>query len=343
MQTAKKVEYFNPVKVEPEKSLDNYFEILQNGTKTDFKFDQIKFKAERIGEQKKAVQAAVKTVAQIQAQGSKLSETWYLQKKSRFSMNQTWINCFINFIIPSDEAINIVTKVDPKSKTVENLKDIEAFLVSKLGKDFHKKYQTFTDPKSQAKEIQEVMHVFQFIFEMMIGQEDIQRNHVTERLLLNKTMDIKYDFINVQKGKDAKKYFTMSMEQYKVKEEKESYADMARKAAGKGKVVDPVYYQLDRGNKDLQDVVQISHTLGQFKDKGKNEKKFDTWYKKLTDIRSKEILKDSKEGINHLKKLNHLKSIVEGILRDRTDNQPAPDNNMLDKMNDQIDIKDNIN
>lgn len=63
MQTAKKVEYFNPVKVEPEKSLDNYFEILQNGTKTDFKFDQIKFKAERIGEQKKAVQAAVKTVA----------------------------------------------------------------------------------------------------------------------------------------------------------------------------------------------------------------------------------------------------------------------------------------
>ena len=115
-------------------------------------------------------------------------------------------------------------------------------MVSKLGKDFHKKYQTFTDPKSQAEEIQNVMHVFQFIFEMMIGQEDIQKNHVTERLLLNKTMEIKYDFINVQKGKDAKKFFTMSLEQYKAKGEKESYTEKAMKAAGKGKHVEPVYF-----------------------------------------------------------------------------------------------------
>ena len=53
------------------------------------------------------------------------------------------------------------------------------------------------------------MEVFQYTFEMLIGQEDIQRNHVTQKLLLNKTMEIKYDFLNVPKGKDAKKFFNI--------------------------------------------------------------------------------------------------------------------------------------
>ena len=38
---------------------------------------------------------------------------------------------------------------------------------------------------------------------------------------------------------------------------------MAMRAAGKSnKAVDPVYYHLDRGNKDLQDTVHITHVLG---------------------------------------------------------------------------------
>ena len=71
--------------------------------------------------------------------------------------------------------------------------------------------------------------------------------------------------------------------------------EMALRAAGKStKQVDPVYYQIDRGNKDLQDTVRINHTLGQARDNGRNEKKFDTWYKKLTNIRSMDIFLSSK-------------------------------------------------
>jgi hypothetical protein len=44
----------------------------------------------------------------------------------------------------------------------------------------------------------------------------------------------------------------LSLDQFKQKAEKESMQEMAMRAAGKStKVVDPVYYQIDRGNKDL--------------------------------------------------------------------------------------------
>lgn len=63
-------------------------------------------------------------------------------------MSTTWINCSIKFTIPSEEALNLVAQTDPKKKEVPNLGGIEKFLANNLGKDFHKKYQTFTDPKS---------------------------------------------------------------------------------------------------------------------------------------------------------------------------------------------------
>ena len=63
---------------------------------------------------------------------------------------------------------------------------------------------------------------------MMIGQEDISKNVVTLMLLLNKSMEIKYDFLNIQKGKDAKKFFTLSIEQYSQKKNTISYTEMAK-------------------------------------------------------------------------------------------------------------------
>ena len=75
------------------------------------------------------------------------------------------------------------------------------------------------------------------------------------------------------------------------------------------------------------------------KDNGKNEKKFDIWYKKLTEMKKLSIFQGSKEGINHLKKLNHLKTIVEGIMKARK--QSGIDDNKLAKMDGEIDVKDN--
>ena len=37
-----------------------------------------------------------------------------------------------------------------------------------------------------------------------------------------------------------------------------------------------------------------------------------------------------------------MKTIVEDIMKNRKDNQPVPNNNMLDKMDDKLDIKDNV-
>lgn len=56
------------------------------------------------------------------------------------------------------------------------------------------------------------MHAFQYIIEISIGQEDITNKVVTQRLLLNRTMEVKYDSFNVQKGLDAKKYFVLNLE-----------------------------------------------------------------------------------------------------------------------------------
>ena len=47
-------------------------------------------------------------------------------------------------------------------------------------------------------------------------------------LLLNKSMEIKYDFLNMPKGKDAKKFFTLSIEQYTQKKDSISYTEMAK-------------------------------------------------------------------------------------------------------------------
>ena len=64
------------------------------------------------------------------------------------------------------------------------------------------------------------------------------------------------------------------------------------------------------------------HTLGQIKDNGKNEKKFEFWYKKLNDTKSKikETYLCRQEKTTYLKKLNYLKSVVEGILKNRKNN-----------------------
>lgn len=172
-------------------------------------------------------------------------------------MSTTWINCHIKFSIPSEEALNIVAKIDVRKMEASNKAEIEKFLVENIGENFDKKYNSTSDVKRQNKELQKVMEVFQYTFEMMIGQEDIQRNHVTQKLLMNKTMEIKYDFLNVPKGKDARKFFTLTMEQYAQKAEKQSYTEMAMKASGYNKsqaaaaTADPVFFQLDRGNKDL--------------------------------------------------------------------------------------------
>ena len=63
-------------------------------------------------------------------------------------MSQTWINCFITLIIPSEEALSIVKKCNPKQKVPDNLAEIEKFLAQSLGQNFHEKFQLFTDPKS---------------------------------------------------------------------------------------------------------------------------------------------------------------------------------------------------
>ena len=94
-------------------------------------------------------------------------------------MSTTWINCQIKFVIPSEEALNIVAQIDVRKLEASNKAEIEKFLVENIGENFHKKYNSTSDGKRQNKELQKVMEVFQYTFEMMIGQEDIQRNHVT--------------------------------------------------------------------------------------------------------------------------------------------------------------------
>ena len=79
-----------------------------------------------------------------------------------------------------------------------------------------------------------------------------------------------------------------------------------------------VVYELETGKKDLQDVVNITHILGQSRD-NKGEKRFEVWLKKLREIEALPMyVADSKEAKEYLKKLNFLKGEIEKMLKSRT-------------------------
>jgi len=134
---------------------------------------------------------------------------------------------------------------------------------------------------------------------------------------LNKTLEVKYDSFNVPKGKDAKKFFELRLEQYSSKTDKGSYFGFGGQKKSSDSSVEPVYFQIDRGNKDLQDIIQISYVMGQPKDNGKFEKRFDTWYKKLSEIQKQPLFtSSSKEYKENLKKINHLMALIENLMKE---------------------------
>ena len=204
-------------------------------------------------------------IASGQARGQTLTDTWFLRKKGRFSLNATWINTVVTIVSPSHEALQLVGKMDHLQKVCAHTQSIENFLSNSLGEDFHQKYKDATGAVQKSIELQRVMHLFQHVVYMSIGSDDIANSITTETILLNKSLKIEYDVLvahRMAQGNDAKKYFTMKLDQYVRKQPKKdlkaqmmgSLNDLAgRKDGG---APDPVFSEIEVG--DLhQDTKQI--------------------------------------------------------------------------------------
>ena len=246
-----------------------------------------------------------------------LSDQWWIKRQGRLSMNATWVNSNIFLRIPSAKAAAIVETMDLTNIDAEFLKKVEDFLVETFGKDFHGEYQTLNAPDSQNRELQNILRAFQYHLELSIGAEDIASNTVTQTLLINRNMQAHYDFQNQPKGKDAKRFITLVTEQF-VKKKKAGYAQMAAGYLSKSKAPpEKVVHELETGKKDQQDVVNVTHILGQSRD-NRGEKRFEVWLKKLREIEGLPIFAaDSKDAKEYLKKLNFLKGEIEKMLKAR--------------------------
>lgn len=81
-----------------------------------------------------------------------------------------------------------------------------------MGENFKKDYQSSQDKNH---EIQLIMFHFEYIIHLQIGTEDIASAINTQTLIINRSMKIDYDALLKDKGKDAKKFLTLSMKQHK--------------------------------------------------------------------------------------------------------------------------------
>ena len=81
-----------------------------------------------------------------------------MRKKGRFSLNATWINSVVTIVIPSQEALQLVSSMDHLQKVCECTKSIEDFLINKLGEDFHDEYKKAAGAAYKSMEVQRVMH-----------------------------------------------------------------------------------------------------------------------------------------------------------------------------------------
>ena len=86
--------------IEVQNDLNAYFQIQQYQIVKEFKFDQIGFKPSMINQSSQAVNP--KHMA--------LTDTWYLQKKSLFSLKAEWINCRLRLTPPSASASQVLDK-----------------------------------------------------------------------------------------------------------------------------------------------------------------------------------------------------------------------------------------
>ena len=131
-----------------------------------------------------------------------LTDTWYLQKKSLFSLKAEWINCRLRLTPPSASASQVL------DKSYNELQDDHSIVVNYITSKQDSSKPTFTNEKQKSNYVQELLRDFQNVLTMQVGLEAMTKNEVTQILLLNQSMNLEHRLLE----KDGEmKFFTLSV------------------------------------------------------------------------------------------------------------------------------------